>query len=50
MESTKETEKEYLAGKKENPKTVASQKPMKESILKKDGVINSSKFCWGLAR
>ena len=48
MESTKETEKKHPGGKKENLKRVAPQKPKKESILKKDGVINSVKCCWGV--
>lgn len=47
MESTKETEKKRPGGKKENPKRMASQKPKEESILKKDGVINSVKCFWG---
>lgn len=48
MESTKQAEKMYPGKKKENPKRVASQKPSEESVLKKDGVINSVKCCQGV--
>lgn len=48
MESTKEPGKLYPGRKKENPKRVASQKPSEESVLKKDGVINSAKCCQGV--